>query len=180
MDKKIYIMLSRTGTYFSRAIGFFTKAPYNHASIALDENLNFLYSFGRRNLYLPILAGFIKEDLNSGIYKIYTDTHCQIYCISVSEIQYHNITLLIKQFEESYNKYHYNFFGLIMMLFNIPFRRQYHYVCSQFVAYILEECEIVDFNTLLEKDASLIRPHDLSALPNCNLIYSGKLIDYTL
>ena len=53
MKKNIYIMISQTNTGCSRILKFFTRAPYNHASIALDENLNSLYSFARQNLYIP-------------------------------------------------------------------------------------------------------------------------------
>ena len=44
MGKKIYIILSNTGTLFSKAIGMYTKKELNHASIAFDEELNEMYS----------------------------------------------------------------------------------------------------------------------------------------
>ncbi|HCW54269.1 MAG TPA: hypothetical protein DG753_11155, partial [Clostridium sp.] len=87
MKKNIYIMLSQTNTGCSRILQFFTRAPYNHASIALDENLDFLYSFARQNLYIPLIAGFVKEDINSGIYKIQDNTLCEIYRLSITEEQ---------------------------------------------------------------------------------------------
>ena len=37
--KKIYVVLSHTGTLLSRIIRLNTGAEYTHASIALDENL---------------------------------------------------------------------------------------------------------------------------------------------
>jgi len=40
MDKKIYVVLSQTGTCFSRAIKLYTKYNYNHTSIALDKDLS--------------------------------------------------------------------------------------------------------------------------------------------
>ena len=69
MKKNIYIMISQTGTNCSKIFQLFTRAPYNHASIALDEDLNSLYSFARQNLYIPLIAGFVKEDVNEGVYK---------------------------------------------------------------------------------------------------------------
>lgn len=175
MDQKIYIMLSRTGTKFSKLLRLFTRAPYNHVSIALDENLDSLYSFGRRHLYIPILAGFVKEDVNDGIYHLYKDTRCEVYCMTISNEQYQKLKKLIERFEREGQKYRYNFFGLGAMLFNIPLHREHHYVCSQFVAYLLQECDLVD----LDKDFSLVRPHELSDLPDLNLVYSGLLTDYS-
>ena len=162
MKRNIYIMVSQTGTNCSKILQFFTRAPYNHASIALDEDLNSLYSFARQNLYIPLIAGFVKENINEGIYKLHDNTVCQRE---------------IREFERNGNKYHYNFAGLVAMLFNIPYHRPNHYVCSQFVAYVLEQSESVKFN----KHFTLIRPYDfcdLAESSDVDLVYSGKLADY--
>lgn len=176
MKKNIYIMLSQTGTNCSKILQLFTRAPYNHASIALDEDLNSLYSFARQNLYIPLIGGFVKENINEGVYKLHDYTICQIYRIVVSEEQYLNLQQSISNFEKNKNKYSYNFVGLVAMLFNIPHHRQYHYVCSQFVAYVLQASKSVE----LEKHFSLMRPQDFSVLPEVDLVYSGKLADYLI
>jgi hypothetical protein len=176
MKKNIYIMISQTGTNCSKIFQLFTRAPYNHASIALDEDLNSLYSFARQNLYIPLIAGFVKEDINEGVYKAHDDTLCQIYRISISEDQYLTLQQSIRNFEKNKDKYGYNFAGLVAMLFNIPYKRQYHYVCSQFVAYVLQESKSVK----LKKHFSLMRPQDFPSLSGLDLIYSGKLADYTV
>lgn len=46
--KNIYIVLTQTGTLLSRIIKFLTQGQYNHASIGFDEELNYMYSFGRK------------------------------------------------------------------------------------------------------------------------------------
>lgn len=175
MKKNIYIMISQTGTSCSKIFQLFTRAPYNHASIALDEDLNSLYSFARQNLYIPLIAGFVKEDINEGIYKFHDNTLCQIYRLSITEEQYLTLQQSIREFEENKDRYGYNFAGLVAMLFNIPYHRQYHYVCSQFVAYVLQESNAVKF----KKHFSLMRPYDFTSLPGVDLVYSGRLADYT-
>ena len=176
MKKNIYIMLSQTNTGCSKILQFFTRAPYNHASIALDENLNFLYSFARQNLYIPLIAGFVEEDINSGIYKIQDNTLCEIYRLSITKEQYDILEKSIQKFKDNEYKYRYNFAGLVAMHFNIPFERQHHYVCSQFVAYILQEAKAVEF----EKHFTLMRPYDFKSLSGLELIYSGKLSEYNI
>ena len=52
--KKIYILLSFTGTILSRIIRMYTKDKYCHASLSLDKEFNELYSFGRLNPYNPL------------------------------------------------------------------------------------------------------------------------------
>ena len=59
---EIYIVISQTGTLFSRALKVATRHPYNHVSISLDRELNAMYSFARRNIYCPWIAGFIEEN----------------------------------------------------------------------------------------------------------------------
>ncbi len=175
MKKNIYIMISQTGTSCSKIFQLFTRAPYNHASIALDENLNSLYSFARQNLYIPLIAGFVKEDINEGIYRVHDDTICQIYRMSISEEQYLTLQESISEFEKNTDMYSYNFAGLVPMLFNIPYHRRYHYVCSQFVAYLLHETNAVKLN----KHFTLMRPYDFTSLSELDLIYSGKLSEYS-
>ena len=43
--KKIYIVLTHTGTILSKIIKYWTKDEFSHVSIALDEDLKEMYSF---------------------------------------------------------------------------------------------------------------------------------------
>lgn len=47
-DVEIYVLLTNTGTLFSKTIRWYTKNMLNHASIAFDRDLNEVYSFGRK------------------------------------------------------------------------------------------------------------------------------------
>ena len=66
--KYIYVLLSRTHTTPARLIRFFTREPYSHASIALDIELNQLYSFARKHIHNPFDCGFIEENIETGIF----------------------------------------------------------------------------------------------------------------
>ena len=57
--KKIYIILTHTGTFLSRVIKAFTGNKFTHVSIALDRNMEYMYSFGRLRPYNPFLGGFV-------------------------------------------------------------------------------------------------------------------------
>src|SRR3954463_3084448 len=81
----VYILLTDTGTLFTKSIKKYTKAPYNHASISFDAELTELYSFGRKNPNNPINGGFVKEDIFTGTYSKYPETTCVIYKLEVSE-----------------------------------------------------------------------------------------------
>lgn len=172
--KKIYLLLTRTGTNFSTMIYKVTGYEYTHASISLDKNLNKLYSFGRRNMLLPFIAGFVREDLNAGVFKKYNDTKCIVYEIDVSTEVYENIEKIIRRFEKDKHSYKYNFLGLLFILFNIPYEREKHFLCSQFVAYVLDKSGAVKLN----REFTTIKPRDLMNIVNKKLVYNGYLKYY--
>lgn len=173
-EKQIYILLTDTGTWFSRMIKLYTGFPYNHASIALDEELNHLYSFGRKVYVNPFSGGFIKESMNSGVFLHQQQTRCALYKLTVNKEQYDAILNVIYQFESFAAHYKYNLLGIFAIALNKKIKRDNAFTCSQFVATVLEESGI---NTL-DKSPELIRPDDFVHLPNVELIYEGKLHEY--
>lgn len=61
-QNKIYLLFTNTRTLFTRTIRLYTKADYNHASIALDPNFNETYSFGRKkSLATPSMVDLSKK-----------------------------------------------------------------------------------------------------------------------
>ena len=52
-ERTIYILLTRSGTCFSRLIHFATQDRYTHASIGLDGPGGPFYSFARKSSSLP-------------------------------------------------------------------------------------------------------------------------------
>ena len=92
MSKKIYIVLSQTGTMFSKALKFFTRAEYNHASISLTPTLETMYSFGRINPNNPFVGGFVEEGKDIGTFKRFTKTKALVLEVSVNEEKYNSIT----------------------------------------------------------------------------------------
>ena len=53
--KKIYIVLTYSGTPLAKIIKLYTKKDYSHVSISLDKKLTKMYSFGRINPYNPFI-----------------------------------------------------------------------------------------------------------------------------
>lgn len=171
MDRKVYLLFTDTGTIFTRMIKLYTKKPYNHASISLDNQLRSVYSFGRKNPSNPFIGGFVKENLQSDLFQ---HASCAIYCCRVSEKQFEETCRYIQKFEEQEKYYRYNLLGLFAFLFRINLNRKNCFFCSQFVATVLMECGI----SQIEKPLSLVTPHDIQELPRFQLIYRGKVVDY--
>jgi len=170
-NKEIYIMLTGTSSVLSRIIKFYTKKPYNHASIAFDPELKEVYSFGRKRMANPFLGGFVKEDVTQGLFKNAT---CIIYSLRITEEQYESIKQLINDFERHKDDYRYHFIGLIGFLINKPIKRKKAFFCSQFVATTLKESQVTNF----DKPLQLVSPFDLQEIEMLDVIYEGDLQSY--
>lgn len=116
----IYILLTYSGSLLSKCINIYTKEPYTHVSIALDINLNELYSFGRLNPSNPIFAGFVKEDIFNGTYARFPNTRCALYSLEVNDIQYNKLKKELQKFKLNKHRYGYNLLGLFGVIFNKP------------------------------------------------------------
>lgn len=169
--KSVYVLLTRTNTVPARLIHIITGDAYTHASIAFDKDLNELYSFARRSIRIPLIAGLIHEDIYTGIFAKNLDAPCVLYEIKVTETVYEAMKLKIEYMMAHYDLYRYNFIGLAMCFFGIPYARRYHFLCSQFVAYILVKYGALNFN----KNINLIKPADFCNFTELNEVYRGKL-----
>ncbi|WP_462409039.1 hypothetical protein [Neobacillus sp. Marseille-QA0830] len=172
MHKKVYVLLTDTGTVFTKIIKLYTKEPYNHASLVLDQQFDLVYSFGRKNPNNPLFAGFVKENLRGSPFR---NADCAIYCLSLTEMQFHKMMSRIREFEEQKNKYRYNLLGLIAVMLNVELNRKNAYFCSHFVASILDETGVI---VKQHKPLSLVTPHDIKDCPSLELIFEGKLSTY--
>lgn len=169
--KKVYIVLTDTGTMFTRLIKLYTKKPYNHASISFDEELTEVYSFGRKLPRNPFIGGFVRENVKCGLFK---NANCKIYSCEITEEQYFKMRNFIQDIEKKQHHYRYNLLGLIGFAFNKPINREHAYFCSEFVATVLQEGEVLES----QRSPSLVAPHDLQNVSFFKLTYQGRLTDF--
>ncbi len=173
-NHKIYILLTHSGSAFAKLINVYTRDKYTHASIALDKDLNELYSFGRRKPYNPLIAGFVQEDIINGTFGRFPKTRCALYSLKVSEVQYKKVEKNLARFKEESKRYGYNFLGLFGAMFQHPIQRRYSYFCSQFVSELLLTSDI----KLLDKHPGLTAPMDFLGCPELEFVYEGYLNIY--
>ncbi|KWX71854.1 hypothetical protein [Paenibacillus jilunlii] len=173
-DHSVFILLTNTGTLFTKLIQGYTKAPYNHASIGFDRELKELYSFGRKNPSNPLNGGFVHEDLRTGTFSKYPDTTCVIYELRVSGREVEKMRRVLHVFIRSRQKYLYNMLGVIGIALKEPVEFSNSYFCSQFVAEILDRSGIKLWNKL----PALVTPDDFRQSDRLELIYQGKLREY--
>lgn len=171
--KKIYIVLAHTGTILSRIIKMRTGAEYTHSSIALDKNLEQMYSFGRKYSYIAFIGGFVREGASFGTYKRFYKTEISVFEIPVTDEQYLKVYEHIEYIKKHKKEYRFNILGLFLAGFNKKLQFNKTYYCAEFVKKMLEVAEI-DTSELPD----VIKPENFKNLSNAKLIYKGKLKKY--
>ena len=166
-DRAVYILLTRSGTWFSRLIHFATRDDYTHASIGLDGPAGPFYSFARKHRRFALPAGLVEEQVAVSPQSV----PCCLYALQVSEEIY---ALLRRRLSGMYARredYHYNLLGALSCGLNLPLARRRHYFCSQFVADLLAQCGAV----ALPKPPALLRPADFCSLRGLRPVHRGVL-----
>lgn len=168
-ERTIYILLTRSGTWFSRLIHLATQDDYTHASIGLDGPDGPFYSFARKYRYLALPAGLVEEQVT--VYR--RAVPCCLYELKVSEEAYFRLRRKLRSMYAQREEYHYSVLGVFACYFNLSLQRRHHYFCSQFVAGLLENCGAAE----LPKPPSLVRPADLRGLKNLRPVHQGVLAE---
>lgn len=171
--KYIYIVLSHTGTLLSRIIKLVTGNEYTHSSIALNESLDEMYSFGRLNPYNPFLGGFVQEGKGIGTFKRFKNTKVGVYKLEVTDEQYCEILENIKYIEKNKEKFKFNILGLALAGINKRVVKKNTFYCAEFVRYVLKKSGIN-----VENLPKTIKPESFKEITNARLIYKGLLRNY--
>lgn len=172
----IYLVLTRTGTFFSKAIGFATGKTYTHVSIASNEMLTDMYSFCRDHKERPLPASFNHEDIFTEVFGSCKIIPSEVYRIPVTDEQIERYHTLIRHFVLNREKYSYDIGALLPMALHIPYKmRNNKFVCSVWVGFMLGKSGIVND---MKKHPSLIEPEDLRSVKGAELIYKGDLKKY--
>ncbi len=172
--KKIYVILSKTGTILSHIICATTGEPTPHCSISLDKELYRMYSFGRRTAYDIMNAGLVHERPDKNVFGRLVKTESVIYEIEVTPEQYRRAWEVTKAFWMEKEKYYYNYIGIVLAWIKYYPKVRNSYYCSQFVACVLQEAGI----KVTDKDYLAVRPEDFRNSPMLKEIYRGRLQDY--
>lgn len=172
--KKIYILLMHTKTIPSKVIKFVTKYEYSHVAISLEKECNTIYSFGRKNVNSIIDSGFSIENKNGDFFKKFNQTQSCIYEVEVTDENFNKISYFINMMVKEHKKYKYDYLGIILRLSGRPYIRKDKYVCSFFVAELLEKSDIYKFN----KATCLVKPKDFANINKFKKVYSGEYLKY--
>ncbi|MBQ7345675.1 MAG: hypothetical protein IJW45_06410 [Oscillospiraceae bacterium] len=167
MTRKIYILLTRFPGLDAKALSCYTRFPYSHASVGLEEDTNTFYSF--------VVKGFIVEDIARYCKADRPPFPCALYELEVTQAVYDRVKDLLQNFVKHRSTLRYSYWGLLLSLIHIPSRWKGRYFCSQFVAEVLQRCKA----TRLKKSSTLYLPKDLHRLTDLKLVFQGDLLNMT-
>ncbi|MBR5123509.1 MAG: hypothetical protein IKU90_00130 [Clostridia bacterium] len=173
--RTIYIILSQTGTILSRILKYYTRAPYNHASIALTKELDEMYSFGRLDPYNPFVGGFVQESPFFGTFKRFKNTRAKIIEATVTAEAYHELRAHIRGMAKQRKEYSYNYGGLFLASVRIHRAKRNAYYCSEFVKAMAVQAGVEGADAI----PAIVKPMHLLSVPH-KVVYEGFLRDYPL
>ena len=159
--KDIYLLLTKSDTFISKAIYLVTQDSYTHISISFEENLQPMYSCARKYTYSPIPAGIRNESFEKGFYNKNQHIPCALYKLTVKKEIYYKAKFIL----ESILK------GLILCKLEVPYRRNHYYFCSEFVSEILAYSQAIE----LPKLPCLMKPSDYLLFEELECLYQGNI-----
>ena len=166
-ERAIHILLTRSGTWFSRLIHLATQDDYTHASIGLDGPAGPFYSFARKYEHFALPAGLVEEQVAGRRRAV----PCCLYELRVSQDTYIALRRQLQAMYAQREEYHYSVLGAFACYFNLSLQRRHHFFCSQFVAGLLADCGAVE----LPKPPTLLRPADFCSLKGLRPVHRGLL-----
>ena len=174
-EDRVFLVVSQSRSAPATMLKLITRAEYNHVSIGLTEKLDKMYSFGRLNAYNPFIGGFVEESPNFGTFKRFKNTKVLIFSLDVGTEKYNEISDYIFNILSDRKNYHYNYYSLFLAIFKKVKKRDKYFYCSEFVRDVLRNSNVQGSHEMPE----IVKPINFLNLPNIELIYKGKLKDYS-
>ena len=169
--KKIYVLLTKTGTVPSKIIGKLSRARFSHASLSIDNEFTDMFSFGRKGMKV-FPGGFAKEDLRTRVLKKYENCPCEVISMEVTDENYEKIKNKACYFSDNKDLFGYSYIGIFACWCRIKLKFKNRYFCSQCVSEILKAG-----NVQLPYDPLLMRPMDFMKIKDIKKEYLGTIKD---
>lgn len=151
----LYILLTDTGTTFSKISKAITGDPYNHVSIMLERDFDEVFTFALKTALNGATGGFKKETRS-----VLKGARYTLYRVAVSPEAHDRVKRKIITMAADARQTAYNHWALFNTILNKPLfetEGEQIMICSQFVGAMLVEAGVDLFK---EKHLSTIKPYD--------------------
>ncbi len=135
-QKHLYIVFSATPYRMGQFIRTFTGEPYNHVSIATEDDLRECYGFARRYYHTPFYGGFVSEHPsrychNGEISRI------RLYRLPLTNAQWQKLEEILTHMCQNADHYLYNHLSVLTAPVHRKIRVRDAYTCAEFVVTVL-------------------------------------------
>ncbi len=164
--KRIYILMTQYPGFDAKILRLRTRFPYTHTSVGLEEDMDTFYTFVSKGYLVESITRYEKPGRPS--------FPCALYEVVVTDEVYEKVKKMVHDYKARKTMLKYSTLGLIMCFFKIPLKRQNRYFCSQFVAEVLNKCNVLK----LKKQSTLYFPKDISKHKELKLIFTGTHLGF--
>lgn len=171
-SKSIYIMISQTNTRFAGLVRKFGRTHYNHAAVALDEELDQLYAFARPKHKAVLLARLVRENVHRYTLGKEQTVNVVIFKLDVTERQYLWVKNTIEQIYGD-REYIYNLLSVLSYPLSKGFSTYKAFSCIEFAMFILKALSYD-----VTKPLYRYKPDDLLPLLYENICFQGDILEY--
>lgn len=150
----------------------FGRTHYNHAAIALDEELEQLYAFARPKHKAVLLGRLVKENVHRYTLGKAQTVNVVIFKIDVTMQQYLWVKNTIEQIHGD-KEYIYNLLSVLSYPVSRGFSTYKAFSCIEFVMFILKA-----LNYDIAKPLYRYRPDDILPMLCENIWFQGDILEY--
>lgn len=143
-QKYLYILFSATPYRMGRWIRFVTGEPYNHVSIATEDDLRECYSFARRYCCTPFYGGFVREH-PSRYYHNGRISRIRLYRLPLTQMQWQKLEDTISYMCGHADRFLYNHLSVLTAPVHRKVQVRDAFTCAEFVVSVLSSLGF-DFN----------------------------------
>lgn len=153
-ENPVYVLLTDTGTGFSKVSKMVTGDPYNHVSLALDSDLEYVYTYSLSTTNNGSKGGLMRESK-----ELLKGSRYSLYEMSLTKEMYVKLVDRLNNLEKNVSKTGYNHWGLVNALLGKEVFKSAAEVmiCSQFIASVMADVGVVFFKGQAH---STIKPYD--------------------
>lgn len=132
----VYVLFSATPYRMGHMIRTVTGEPYNHVSIAVNEELTSIYSFARRYYNTPFYGGFVSEDPCRYRHNGKT-ANIRLYRLPLSAAQWETLQEMLADMQEHADRYLYNHLSAMVAPLHRKIRIRKAFTCAEFTVNVL-------------------------------------------
>lgn len=133
----LYVMLSRTPTGMGKIIRLFTRSPYNHVSLTLDDSFRQFVSFARYRVDTPLAGGYITEPAERFLAGD-SEVPVRIFRVEITDEKAQHLTKLFAWAGDRNTGLIYDSLAALLSTFHIRTHIPGAYTCLSFASKVLD------------------------------------------